>query len=111
VLGWEPDLGTRIGVMPRSGGNADVQWFETDPCYVFHAVNGHTEGRRIVCEVAQYPRLPLPLPGEDRGAPVNASLVRWTLDLDAGTVKLPHRVPAGFHGNWRPAGWLAHAHG
>ena len=26
-------------------------------------------------------------------------------------VKLPHRVPEGFYGNWRPAGWLAHAHG
>ncbi len=87
VLGWEPDLGTRIGVMPRSGGNADVQWFETDPCYVFHPLNGHTEGRRIIAEVAQYPRLPLPLPGEGPDLVSNASLVRWTLDLDAGTVK------------------------
>jgi carotenoid cleavage dioxygenase len=87
VLGWEPDLGTRIGVMPRNGGNADVQWFETDPCYVFHPVNGHSEGRRIVCEMAQYPRLPLSLPGEAPGIVANASLVRWTLDLDAGTVK------------------------
>ena len=23
-LGWEPELGTRIGVMPRDGGSADV---------------------------------------------------------------------------------------
>ena len=87
VLGWEPDLGTRIGVMPRNGTSADLQWFETDPCYVFHPVNAHTEGRRVVCEVAQYPRLPLALPGEDGVTVASASLVRWTLDLDAGTVK------------------------
>jgi len=87
VLGWEPDLCTRIGVMPRSGGNADVQWFETDPCYVFHLVKLNPDRRRVFCEVAQSPRLPLPLPGEGPDIVANASLVRWTLDLDAGTVK------------------------
>ncbi len=25
---WKPERGTRIGVMPRSGGNADVRWFD-----------------------------------------------------------------------------------
>src|SRR6266404_9309226 len=33
---WEPERGTRIGVMPRTGGNDDVRWFDTDACYVFH---------------------------------------------------------------------------
>ena len=23
---WEPERGTRLGIMPRSGGNADVRW-------------------------------------------------------------------------------------
>jgi len=87
VLGWEPELGTRIGVMPRRGGNADVRWFETDPCYVFHPLNAYTEGRRVVCDMAQYPRLPLALPGEEGVVVASASLVRWSIDLDAGTVK------------------------
>jgi carotenoid cleavage dioxygenase-like enzyme len=87
VLGWEPDLGTQIGVMPRDGGNADVLWFETDPCYVFHPLNAHTDGRRVVAELAQYPRLPLALPGDTGAFGVHARLVRWTIDLDAGTVK------------------------
>ncbi len=36
---WSDDYGARIGLMPREGTNADVRWFEIDPCYVFHAVN------------------------------------------------------------------------
>ena len=43
---WEPERGTRLGVMPRSGGNADVRWFETDSCYVFHPMNAYSRGRR-----------------------------------------------------------------
>src|SRR5215468_7750660 len=38
-LRWEPELGTRIGVMPRKGGARDVVWFDADPCYVFHPLN------------------------------------------------------------------------
>ncbi len=87
VLGWEPELGTRIGVMPRSGTNSELRWFETDPCYVFHPLNAYDDGPRVVVDLAQYPRLPLPLPGEERDFVALATWVRWTLDLDAGTLK------------------------
>ena len=84
-LGWEPDLGTHIGVMPRDGGKDDVVWFQTDPCYVFHPMNAHTDGRHIVAELAQYARCPV---ADDSSSLSNsAQLVRWTLDLDGGTVK------------------------
>ena len=32
---WDESYGARLGVMPRNGGNADVVWYEIDPCYVF----------------------------------------------------------------------------
>jgi len=87
---WEPELGTRIAVMPRNGGNADVVWFETDACYVFHPMNAYTVGRRIVADVARYPRVPL-FDGEEAVDGLqdasSAKLVRWTLDLDAGKVR------------------------
>jgi carotenoid cleavage dioxygenase len=86
VLGWEPDLGSHVGVMPRDGGDADVVWFQTDPCYVFHPLNAHTDARRLVAEVAQYERVPVGGAGGGLGA-LPARLVRWTLDLDSGTLK------------------------
>ena len=86
VLAWEPDLGTHVGVMPRDGANEDVVWFQTDPCYVFHPMNAHSDGDRIIAEMAQYERLPIG--GADSGVEsVPARLVRWTLDLASGTLK------------------------
>jgi len=86
-LAWEPELGTRIGVLSRRGGSSEVRWLETDPCYVFHPMNAYTDGDRIVADVCRYPRLPLfgkPLEDED---PLEARLTRWTLDLAGGAVK------------------------
>ncbi len=87
VLQWEPDLGTHIGVMPRDGGNGDVVWFQTDASFVFHPLNAFTDGREVVADVAQYPWVPIPAGDTTKWDPCNATLVRWTLDLDAGTVK------------------------
>jgi carotenoid cleavage dioxygenase len=87
---WEPELGTKIGIMPRDGGNADVRWFETDPCYVFHQMNAYTEGGRVIADVCRYERLPL----FDGGGGANGSapgstalLTRWTFDPARGTVR------------------------
>jgi carotenoid cleavage dioxygenase len=82
-LGWQPERGTRIGIMPRAGGNEDVIWLESDPCYVFHPMNARTEGSQVIAEVCRYPVLPLF--GVEGAA--SATLHRWTIDLTAGTVK------------------------
>ena len=87
---WEPERGTRIGVMPRNGGNADVKWFSTDASYVFHPMNAYEEGDRLVIEVARFGRLVFMDPGAQRqpqGPEVNPRLHRWTLDLAKGTVE------------------------
>src|SRR5262245_5775054 len=57
LFSWEPERGTRIGVMPRSGGNADVRWFETDASYVFHPMNAYAEDGAIVLDVSRYNKL------------------------------------------------------
>ena len=86
---WEPELGTKIGVMPRNGTSADVRWFETNPCYVFHPMNAYSENGQVIADVCRFDRLPL-----FDGAGVNdltnggsAKLTRWTLNLNAGTMK------------------------
>lgn len=85
---WEPELGTRIGVLPRRGDTNAVVWFETEPCFVFHVMNayadGARDGQRLVLDVCRFDRLPL----FDRAAPRphqkgdnSPTLTRWTLDL------------------------------
>jgi len=90
AFSWEPERGTRLGIMPRRGGNADVRWFDTDPSYVFHPMNAYEDGDAIVLDVARYERLDfmsaaaVEEPGyRDANA---ARLHRWRIDLARGGV-------------------------
>ena len=38
-LHWDPTHPARVGILPRMGTDADVRWFEIEPCYVFHPLN------------------------------------------------------------------------
>ena len=91
VFSWEPERGTRLGVMPRSGGNADVRWFETEASYVFHPMNAYTDGDAIVLDVARYRRLDFMSPefaDDSNFRDDNAArLHRWRIDLKGGGVK------------------------
>ena len=40
---WSDDYPARIGVMPRTGGDADVKWFDINPCYIFHTLKTKDE--------------------------------------------------------------------
>ncbi|MFN3592562.1 MAG: carotenoid oxygenase family protein [Thermaurantiacus sp.] len=42
------DQPARFGVVPRTGTNADIRWYETDPCYIYHVVNCWEEGDEVV---------------------------------------------------------------
>ncbi len=91
AFSWEPERGTRLGVMPRSGGNADVRWFETDASYVFHPMNAYDDGDAIVLDVARYRRLDFMSPefaDDSNFRDDNAArLHRWRIDLARGGVK------------------------
>jgi carotenoid cleavage dioxygenase len=90
VFSWEPERGTRIGIMPRTGGNAEVRWFDTDASYVFHPLNAYDEGNSTVIDVARYPRLDfMSSSGAQRGTLADdaaARLHRWVVDRTRGGV-------------------------
>jgi carotenoid cleavage dioxygenase-like enzyme len=91
IFSWEPERGTRIGVMPRRGTSADVRWFETDPCYVFHPMNAYEEGEGVVLDVHRYERLQFMSPSAARNHEWRdqqvARLHRWRLDLARGGLR------------------------
>ena len=51
---WDDDTPARVGVMPRGGGDADVQWIDIDPCYVFHPMNAYDDDGSVVVDVPKY---------------------------------------------------------
>jgi carotenoid cleavage dioxygenase-like enzyme len=91
AFSWEPERGTRLGVMPRSGGNADVRWFETEASYVFHPMNAYADGDAILLDVARYGRLDFmtaqALDSQTYRDENAARMHRWRIDLRGGGVK------------------------
>ena len=84
---WNPKYPARIGVMPRDGGNADVRWFDVEPCYVFHPMNAYDSpiDDTIVLDVVRHPKMfDTDHLGPNEGPP---TLERWTVDLVAGKVR------------------------
>lgn len=80
---WSDDYGARLGIMPRGGTNAQVRWFDIEPCYVFHPLNAFEEVEEVVIDVVRYPELWRP------GAPSihQANLYRWRIDLASGRAR------------------------
>ncbi|OBG34249.1 carotenoid oxygenase [Mycobacterium alsense] len=90
---WNPKYPARIGVMPREGGNADIRWFDIEPCYVYHPLNAYSETRDgaevVVLDVVRYSTMfdrDLRGPGDSRPA-----LDRWTINLATGAVSSERR--------------------
>jgi carotenoid cleavage dioxygenase len=79
---WSEDYPARLGVMPRTGTDADVVWYDIDPCYVFHPMNAYEDADSIVLDVARLPHIwrdgPMDFP--------EPALHRWTIDTASGNV-------------------------
>jgi carotenoid cleavage dioxygenase-like enzyme len=91
---FHPDVPTRYGVIPRFGHNADVQWFEFEPCYMLHVVNCWQEGDRIVmlgCRTNDPTLKPDKQDGKIAamlsGIKLQANLYRWEMNLATGETK------------------------
>lgn len=81
---WNESYGARVGLMPKGGEAAEVEWFEVEPCYVFHPLNARDDGDSVVLEVVRHPRMfDHDHQGPNEGPP---SLWRWTIDRAAGKV-------------------------
>ncbi|MEU8900278.1 carotenoid oxygenase family protein [Nocardia sp. NPDC048505] len=88
MVAWDPDRPTKLGLMPRTGGAADVRWFEAEPRQMMHEANVWEQDGRIVADVAAAEGTALfpDLHGRRRShAETRQSLRRWTIDPRAGT--------------------------
>jgi carotenoid cleavage dioxygenase-like enzyme len=94
-LHWDDDYGARVGIMPRFGTDADVRWFDVDPCYVFHPLNAYVDGTTVVCDVGRHESMWKR--SMDDFPP--SYMHRWTFDLGSGSVTesplddVPHAFP------------------
>jgi carotenoid cleavage dioxygenase len=79
---WEPELGTRVGILRRDRSVDSLEWWTGPSCYVFHVMNAWEADGVIFADVMQsaapalFPR-PDGSPVEDAGG---TRLCRWTFD-------------------------------
>ena len=91
MLKFEPELGARIGVLPRDGQASDIKWFAVKPCFVFHTLNAYEDGDEVVllaCRMREYPTWldkPEQLSKKDpKGQPM---LYRWRMNLKTDKIQ------------------------
>jgi carotenoid cleavage dioxygenase len=80
-LKWDESYGARIGIVPRMGADADVRWFEIDPCYVFHPLNAYVDGDTVVCDVGRHEYMWR----RSMNDFPPSYMYRWTFDLASGS--------------------------
>jgi len=85
-ISWQPEHGARIGVMPRDGSNDDVVWFELDPFFVFHFLNGWDDGDNVVVDGCRATHMPVAFGKDELVEPAPPVLHRWTMNLADATV-------------------------
>ncbi len=83
---WEPDKGTRLGVLPRRGKASQVRWFDIDSCSVVHFYNAWDENGRIEVYAPVFDSMPGGLRFHDPAQVEQPFPRHWSIDLAAGTV-------------------------
>ena len=93
IFKWDPNLGARIGVLPRHASGEKIRWFEISPCYIFHVFNAFEE-KNVVhlygCRFREYPKfvdMNAPTGSGDFKEVVDSTdpiAYRWSFDLSTG---------------------------
>jgi carotenoid cleavage dioxygenase-like enzyme len=89
-LSWQPNLGTRVAIIPRDGGT--VKWVHGDAFFVWHFANAYEDGDEILVDFPWWSTLDIG-PGNNRGA-----FTRARLNPNRGSIDLTHLddVPSEF---------------
>ena len=79
---WRRERTPRVGLLPRDGDLAKLQWIEVPACYVFHVMNAYDAGSTVVIDVVKHGKVfDADHRGPSEGAP---HLVRWVFDRATG---------------------------
>jgi len=87
AMRWEPERGTRLGVLPRRAAGDEIRWFDVDTCNIVHFWNAWEDGDRLEVWAPAFDRMPGALQFENPEQTERPFPRRWSVDLAAGTVR------------------------
>ena len=82
---WEPELGTKIIVIPRDG-NSPNKVFETDAFFSWHFCNGYEQGKQLIIDYVWINSIPFTQAQGTGTEKQPRRMYRMTLDLPSGRV-------------------------
>jgi carotenoid cleavage dioxygenase len=56
MVGWAPENGCRIGIVPRTGDDSSIRWFDIEESFLFHVGNAWEEGDEVVFQACRSDR-------------------------------------------------------
>ncbi len=93
---WEPNLASRIGILPRHLKGDDTKWFEVEAGFVFHVFNAYEEGDTVHLLACRYSGFPefvdlstdfTKKNGKPKAPPAPHPIVyRWSCNMKTGKV-------------------------
>lgn len=86
---WDPNIASRVGVMPLGGPASAIRWVDIDPCFVFHGANAYRDGTKVVLDVCQQAAAFK----DDRDLEPSAAH-RWTIDFAGPTPQFTDQLVA-----------------
>ncbi|MCR9276733.1 MAG: carotenoid oxygenase family protein [Pseudomonadaceae bacterium] len=89
ALDFEPEHGSRIGVMPRFGTDADVRWFDVETGSVVHTANAWDDGDEVVLQASRSKTSDIAGAGlaAENLDDTQGHLYEWRINLKTGTVR------------------------
>jgi carotenoid cleavage dioxygenase-like enzyme len=84
---WEPERGTRIGVLPRRGTQKDIRWFDISSAYVVHFFNAFDDGNMVEIYGPAFDEMPGGLQFDNPVQTQEPIPTHWSIDMASGTVK------------------------
>jgi len=84
MLTWQPDLGTRIGIMSRHDSNQNIKWLQTDPFFVFHFANAYEQDEKIIIDYVRHASLEFGTSAKNNSWPTLHKLI---INLDTHKIK------------------------
>jgi carotenoid cleavage dioxygenase-like enzyme len=89
AVDFEPQYGSRIGVMPRYGTDRDVKWFDVETGVVIHTANAWDEGNEIVLQASRSKTADIAGAGTSEGNNLQENqgrLYEWRINLETESI-------------------------
>ena len=83
MVRWQPEHGTRIGVLSRDGEHDRVRWYPVENRFVMHVLNAYNDGDTIVVDYVHRPTFEIDTAAGIAGSP---RLHRSVIELSTGIV-------------------------